>query len=82
MEKVIYSNLDLNKDYAFSVFEEFKPYILTPPRRQERINVVGNLNVTWCFQTIVHPDLDFLGYLFLKNGKKCLHENVYVLITP
>jgi hypothetical protein len=71
-----------NKDYALSVFEEFKAYILTPPREQKRINSLGNLNVTWCFQTILHPDFDCLGHLFLVNGKKILHDDLYSLITP
>ena len=59
-----------NKEYAHNVYEEFKSYIITPPREQKRINSAGNENVTWCFQTIVHPDIDNLG--FLKMVKKCL----------
>ena len=71
-----------NKEYAQNVYEEFKSYIITPPREQKRINNAGNENITWCFQTIVHPDIDDLGDLFLKNSKKVLSDKVYEHISP
>lgn len=73
---------DVNKEYAFKVFEDFKPYILTEPRKQTRINKLGNTNVTWCFQTITHKDLNILGEMFLRNGKKSLNMSVFDYITP
>ena len=48
-----------SKEYAQDVYEQFKSYVIT--REQKRINSSGNENITWCFQTIVHPDLDYLG---------------------
>lgn len=60
-----------SKEYAQDVYEQFKSYVITPPREQKRINTSGNENITrlgGCFQTIVHPDLDYLGDLFLQDG--------------
>lgn len=31
---------------------------------------------------IVHPDLDYLGDLFLQDGKKVLNEKLYEHISP
>ena len=36
--------------------------------KSKRINSSGNENITWCLKTIVHPDLDYLGDLFLQDG--------------
>lgn len=71
-----------SKEYAHDVYEQFKSYVITPPREQKRINTSGNENITWCFQTIVHPDLDYLGDLFLQDGKKVLNDKVYENISP
>jgi len=70
-----------NKEYAQDVFEQFKAYVITPPREQKRINSSGNENITWCFQTIVHPDLDYLGvgearYFYkMVRFTRCLMKN-------
>lgn len=37
---------DSNKDYAFHVYKLFMDYCLTPPRKQERINIHGNKVIT------------------------------------
>lgn len=73
---------DLNKEYAFLVYEEFKSYILTEPRKQQRINKLGNTNITWCFQTIAHKDFDFLADMFLQDNKKKLSQEVYNNLSP
>nr|WBU10705.1 hypothetical protein [Malassezia brasiliensis] len=70
---------DVNKEYAFTVFEEFKPYILTKPRKQTRINKLGNTNVTWCFQTITHKDFNILGEMFLQDQKR-FYIKMYLII--
>lgn len=61
---------NVNKEYAFHVYELFLDYCLTPPRKQVRINVNGNEVTTWCFQTLSHKDFLGLANLFLINGKK------------
>ena len=33
-----------NKEYAHDVYEQFKSYVITPPREQKRINTSGNEN--------------------------------------
>ena len=73
-----------SKEYAQDVYEQFKSYVITPPREQKRINTSGNENITWCFQTIVHPDLDYLGDLFLQDGalRAVLNSKVYENISP
>jgi len=45
---------DINKDYAFHVYDLFKEWILTEPKAQTRINSNGNEVVTWRFQTFSH----------------------------
>lgn len=72
-----------NKEYAQDVFEQFKAYVITPPREQKRINSSGNENITWCFQTIVHPDLDYLGVPAIST-RWCvvLNEKLYEHISP
>ena len=60
----------MNKDYAFHTYNVYENYCLTPPREQKRVNVKGNVNITWCFQTILHPDFDYLGKLFLNDQNK------------
>ena len=47
-----------------------------------RVNKIGNINITWCFQIIMHEDFYFLGEMFIKNGKKVLSINVYEMLTP
>lgn len=61
---------NMNKDYAFHTYNMYENYCLTPPREQKRVNVNGNVNVTWCFQTMLHSDFDYLGNLFLDDKKQ------------
>lgn len=63
---------DSNKDYAFHVYDLFKDYCLTSPRKQVRTNINGNQVITWCFQTLSHKDFLGLTDLFLVNGKKVI----------
>lgn len=60
---------EINKDYLFNTYKLFENYCLSYPREQKRINVLGNMNTTWCFQTLLHPDFNSLGELFLNNNK-------------
>jgi hypothetical protein len=66
----------LNKAYAFHVFELFKEYCITQPREQVRVNSKGVSVTTWCFQTLLHPDFDCIGQLFLNNGKKIVPQGL------
>jgi hypothetical protein len=62
---------DKNKDYAFSIYNLYKDYCLTEPRKQVRMNRNGNNVTTWCFQTLLHNNFNELGNLFLDDkGKK------------
>lgn len=63
---------DINKSYAFYVYDLFKMYCLSEPRMQTRTNANGNEVVTWCFQTVMHPAFNVLAELFLLNGKKVI----------
>lgn len=65
-----------NKEYAFHVYNLFTNYCITPPREQVRININGNKNITWCFQTLTHPDFVPLAKLFLINNKKVVPTNL------
>ncbi|CAG8599532.1 17433_t:CDS:1 [Funneliformis caledonium] len=57
---------DINKDYAFHVYDLFKEWILTEPKAQTRINSNGNEVITWRFQTFSHEAFNPLAELFLR----------------
>lgn len=63
---------DVNKAYAFFVYEQFKMYCLSEPRMQVRINANGNEVTTWCFQTVMHSAFNVLSDLFILDGKKVI----------
>lgn len=64
---------DINKAYAFHVYELFQMYCLSEPRKQVRINANGNSVTTWCFQTVMHPSFNVLANIFLLKGKKVIN---------
>jgi hypothetical protein len=47
---------NINKHYAFHVYDLFKEWILTEPKAQTRINSNENEVITWRFQTFSHED--------------------------
>jgi len=74
---------DINKDYAFHVYDLFKEWILTEPKAQTRINSNGNEVITWRFQTFSHEAFNPLAELFLrvqfskgKQGKKMVKDGL------
>jgi len=67
---------DLNKAYAFHVYELLKVYCLSEPRKQVRTNRLGNQVTTWCFQTVMHPRFNVLADLFIVNGKKVINYSL------
>lgn len=64
---------DINKAYAFYVYDLFKMYCLSEPRKQVRVNANNNSVTTWCFQTVMHPSFNVLAHLFILNGKKVIN---------
>ena len=64
---------DLNKAYAFHVYEWFKMHCLSEPREQVRINKLGNSVTTLCFQTVMHPAFNVLADIFIVKGKKSIN---------
>jgi len=69
----------LTKEYVHHLYELFKERILTPPYKKERISKSGNLNITWRFQTIADPELNFLYKLFFEpfsDNKKHFPEDL------
>jgi hypothetical protein len=68
---------DINKDYAFHVYDLFKEWILTEPKAQTRINSNGNEVLTWRFQTFSHEAFNPLAELFLSvQGKKMIKDGL------
>jgi len=68
---------DINKDYAFHVYDLFKEWILTEPKAQTRINSNGNEVLTWRFQTFSHEAFNPLAKLFLNiQGKKMVKDGL------
>lgn len=58
------------------MYELYSQYCISPPREQIRVNVNGNKVITWCFQTLSHPDFVQLAKLFLCNGKKVVPKGL------
>jgi hypothetical protein len=67
---------NLNKDYAFHVYNLFKEWILTEPKKRIRINKNNNEVITWWFQTLSHEAFNPLAKLFLSKQKKSVPKNL------
>lgn len=63
---------DINRLYAFHVYDLFKMYCLSKPRKQVRVNRLGHDVTTWCFQTVTHSAFNVLADLFIVKGKKVI----------
>jgi len=62
---------EIHKDYIFHIYEIFNKFILKEPTKIERINKLGNKNITYRLQSITHSEFNFLANLFINdNGKK------------
>lgn len=62
---------EIHKNYIFHLYDIFKNFVLKKPTKIERINKLGNLNITYRLQTITHSEFKFLADLFINNyGKK------------
>ena len=64
-----------NKEYAHDVYEQFKSYVITPPREQKRINTSGNENGAF---KLLYTRLSRGA----QDGKKVLNDKVYENISP
>nr|YP_006072998.1 intronic ORF [Nitella hyalina]AEH42864.1 intronic ORF [Nitella hyalina] len=69
-----------NFEYAKHLYEKLAPWILSPPRAQDRVNTNGVTVRTWCFQTISHSAFLPLASIFLDQNRKkhiipCLVED-------
>ena len=68
---------DRNKAYIMHVYELFDEWVLSLPHKKERVSPKGNPVVNWGFQTFSHKAFNYLGELFIKNGKKkSINENL------
>jgi len=67
---------DKNKKYAQHIYNIFNEWILSPPKKKERINEKGNIVITWSFQTISHNAFNPLGNLFLTKSRKSIIKNL------
>jgi len=61
---------DKHKLYVDHLYELFKPWVLSEPRKVTRLNKNGNIVVTWQFQTFSHDVFTELANIFIKNNKK------------
>ena len=62
------------KDYLWWKYKIFSDWILSPPRFQE-------INNSWYFRTISHPELTEIHKLFYRNGKKIVPKNICSILT-
>jgi hypothetical protein len=70
---------DKNKEYAFHVYNIFSEWILTPPRKVERMNKNKNIVITWAFQTFTHEVFNSLAATFYdQNKKKFIKKNLII----
>lgn len=61
-----------NKEYAHDVYEQFKSYVITPPREQKRINTSGNENGAFKLLYILIQTIQVM----------VLNDKVYENISP
>jgi LAGLIDADG DNA endonuclease family len=61
---------DKNKKYAEHVHSLNNEWILSPPHKKWRVNVNGNVVITWGFQTLSHKAFNPLRDLFLIKKHK------------
>jgi hypothetical protein len=68
---------NVHKEYAFHIYQLFEMYCLSMPRKQVRVNKLGNEVTTWCFQTVMHPAFAVLANLFIDSrGKKVINASL------
>lgn len=65
-----------NKKYTEHVHSLFNEWILSPPYNKSRVNVNGNVVVTWGFQTLSHKAFNPLSDLFLIKKCKGIIDNL------
>ena len=54
--------------YIAHLYHELAPWVLSPPRPTERVNLNGVTVVTYQLQTVGHPAFNFLADLFVTTG--------------
>ena len=67
---------DKNKKYAEHVHSLFNEWILSPSHKKSRVNVNGNIVITWGFQTLSHKAFNPLSDLFLIKKHKGIINNL------
>lgn len=58
-----------HKPYVDHLYEEFKQWVLTPPRNRI-LKTNGGKQGNWAFQTVSHSGLRFYGAQFYREGRK------------
>lgn len=71
---------NLNKNYAFHIYELFNEWILSEPHKKSRFSPKGNLVINWGFQTFSHKAFNPLAELFLIQNKKSILERENLII--
>jgi len=74
---------DKNKLYAEHIHSLFNEWILSPPHKKPRVNINGNIVISWGFQTFSHNAFNPLSKLFLFNKQKGIINNlIEKYLTP
>lgn len=67
----------VQKDYVVWKYDNFKEWVLTPPKISYRYDNNGRkYKKSWWFRTIRHPKITFFRNLFYNNGKKVIPKVV------
>ena len=67
--------------YVHHLYELFKEWVLTPPRRREVVSR-GHESENWVFQTVSHGAFRFYAQQFYADGKKCVPKLIDHWLTP
>lgn len=73
----------VQKDYVFWKYNNFKEWVLTPPKISYRYNNERiKYEKSWWFRTLSHPEITYFQKLFYPNGKKIVPININKYLNP
>lgn len=73
----------VQKDYVFWKYNNFKEWVLTPPKISYRYNNERiKYKKSWWFRTFNHPEITCFHKLFYPNGKKIVPISIDKYLNP
>lgn len=73
----------VQKDNVFWKYNNFKEWVLTPPKISYRYNNERiKYKKSWWFRTFNHPEITYFQKLFYPNGKKIVPTSIGKYLNP